>query len=251
VRDATYAAEAVIEETHWWFVGRRRLFRRQLRGAGLTEGSRCLDVGTSTGANLRLLRDLGCCRVVGLEPSVAAIRFCEAKGLGPVHAGDVCAMPFPDDSFDFVLATDVIEHVEDDERALEEIYRVLAPAGYVLLTVPAFNSLWGLQDEVSLHKRRYRIRGLLERVECAGLRPRRSFYFNYLLFVPIWIARRLMRVWKVQLDSEGQLNSPVLNAVLSRLFAFDVWTAPYIRPPVGVSILVLAQKAGPAEGGDG
>lgn len=251
MRDATYAAEAAIEEVHWWFVGRRRLFRRQLLAAGLTEDSRCLDIGTSTGANLRLLRDLGCRRVVGLEPSVEAIRFCESKGLGPVREGDVCAMPFSDANFDFVLATDVIEHVEDDGRALAEIYRVLAPGGYLLLTVPAFKSLWGLQDDVSLHKRRYRIAGLLERVECAGLFPRRAFHFNYLLFGPIWGARRVMRVLRLQLDSEGQLNTRALNAVLSAIFAFDVWSAPRIRPPLGVSILVLAQKTGPGEGRDG
>jgi len=247
MRDATYAAEAVIEETHWWFVGRRRLFGRELRAAGLSEGSRCLDIGTSTGANLRLLRDLGCTRVHGLEPSVEAIRFCHAKGLGPVRQGDVCAMPFADASFDMVLATDVIEHVEDDGRALEEIQRVLTPGGYLLLTVPAFESLWGLQDDVSLHKRRYRLAGLLDGVKRAGLLPRRAFYFNYLLFAPIWAVRRLMRVFSFRIDSEGQLNTPALNALLSAIFAFDVWTAPRIRPPCGVSILVVAQKAQPAD----
>jgi SAM-dependent methyltransferase len=189
--------------------------------------------------------------VVGLELSAAAIRFCESKGLGPVRQGDICAMPFPDSSFDFVLATDVIEHVEDDGRALEEIYRVLAPGGYVLLTVPAFNSLWGLQDEVSLHKRRYRIGGLLDRVGRAKLLPKRAFYFNYLLFGPIWGARRLMRLFRFELASEGQVNTPALNAVLSRIFAFDVWTAPRVRPPLGVSILVIAQKTELAEGRDG
>ncbi|HKW94467.1 MAG TPA: class I SAM-dependent methyltransferase [Methylomirabilota bacterium] len=232
-------------------MGRRRLFRRELLRTGLAESSRCLDVGTSTGANLRLLRDLGCRRVVGLEPSAAAIRFCESKGLGPVRLGDICGMPFPDATFDLVLATDVIEHVEDDRRALEEIHRVLVPGGYVLLTVPAFKSLWGLQDEVSLHKRRYGIADLLERVEDARLLRTHAFYFNYMLFGPIWCARRLMRILGSEVASEGQVNTPALNAVLSAVFTLDVWTAPYIRPPFGVSILVLAQKTRPGERRDG
>ena len=121
----------------------------------------------------------------------------------------------------------------------------------MLLTVPAFNSLWGLQDEVSLHKRRYRIGGLLDRVGRAKLLPKRAFYFNYLLFGPIWSARRLMRLFKLELASEGQVNTPALNAVLSRIFAFDVWTAPRVRPPLGVSILVVAQKTRLADGHDG
>jgi SAM-dependent methyltransferase len=251
VRDATYAAEAAIEETHWWFVGRRRLFRCELQRVGLTGRSRCLDIGTSTGTNLRLLRDLGCRSVVGLDRSPEAIRFCESKGLGPVRQGDICAMPFSDAEFEFVLATDVIEHVDDDERALAEIYRVLVPGGYVLLTVPAFSSLWGLQDDVSLHKRRYRLASLVEQVERAGLLPRRTFYFNYLLFAPIWAARRLMRMLPLRLDSEGQLNTPALNLVLSAIFALDVWSAAHVRPPVGVSILVLAQKTRPEAWRDG
>ena len=142
MRDSTYAAEAVIEETHWWFVGRRGLFGRELRAAGLSEGSRCLDIGTSTGANLRLLRDLGCTRVHGLEPSVEAIRFCHAKGLGPVRQGDVCAMPFADASFDMVLATDVIEHVEDPVTFIRSMAELVSPSGSLLLACPDGGRAW-------------------------------------------------------------------------------------------------------------
>ena len=85
MRPTTYDVEAVVEETHWWFVGRRRLFRRELTRAGASPEGRTLDVGTSTGSNLRLLRDLGYTRVTGLDVSLDAIRFCESKGLGPVQ----------------------------------------------------------------------------------------------------------------------------------------------------------------------
>jgi SAM-dependent methyltransferase len=242
MRAATYAVEAAIEETHWWFVGRRRLFRRELTRAGASPESRTLDVGTSTGSNLRLLRDLGYSRVTGLDVSLDAIRFCESKGFGTVRQGSICAIPFPDESFDVVLATDVIEHVEDDGLALAEISRVLAPAGRVLVTVPAFQSLWGLQDEVAHHKRRYRLRPLLDLVRRAGLEPRRVFHFNYLLFAPIWLARGVMRMARVDLQSEAEVNTPALNALLRAIFAVDVWTAPIVRPSFGVSILVLAEK---------
>jgi SAM-dependent methyltransferase len=242
MRSPTYAVEAVVEETHWWFVGRRRLFRRELDRAGIPPGATILDVGTSTGANLRLLRDLGYTRVTGLDVSPDAIRFCEAKGLGPVQQGDVCAIPFPDGHFDLVLATDVIEHVDDEAKALAEIRRVLAPGGRVLLTVPAFPSLWGLQDDVALHRRRYRLGSLLDLVRRAGLRPRRAFYFNYLLFLPIWLARRVMRAARIRVRSEGEVNTPALNMLLNAIFALDVWSAPVLRPPFGVSILVLADR---------
>src|SRR5262249_3534349 len=206
MRTSTYAVEAEVEETHWWFVGRRRLFGRELTRAGLPADARTLDVGTSTGANLRLPRDCGFGHVRGLDMSPDAIRFCAAKGFGPVQQGSVCAMPFASASFDLVLATDIIEHVDDDALALAQITRVLAPGGRALITVPAFPSLWGLQDEVSLHKRRYRLRPLVDLVRRAGLQPSHAFYFNYVLFAPIWLARQVIRYARVNLRSEGEVN---------------------------------------------
>src|SRR6516165_7069554 len=86
---AAYAVEAEVEETHWWFVGRRRLFGREIAGLGLSKDAPVLDVGTSTGTNLRMLTELGYRRVVGLYLSDEAIRFWANKGLGVVHRGDV------------------------------------------------------------------------------------------------------------------------------------------------------------------
>ena len=239
---SVYAVEAAIEETHWWYCGRRRLFARELALGGITAHARTLDTGTSAGTNLRMLKELGFRNVTGLDISEDAIAFCEAKGLGLVEQGDVCAMPFADDSFDLVLATDVVEHVEDDAGALREIARVLRPGGTLLLTVPAFKLLWGLQDRVSQHKRRYQLKPLAEKVTVAGLRVQRAYYFNYLLFLPIFLARRAIDALGIGLKSEGQVNTPLLNRLLAAIFTWDTSTAPLLKPPFGVSILMRATK---------
>jgi len=239
---AVYAAEADAEETHWWFVGRRRLFGCEIAGLGLSKDAAILDIGTSTGTNLRMLAELGYRRVVGLDLSDEAIRFCADKGLGAVYRGDVCDLPFEDESLDLVLATDIIEHVEDDRLAVSEIARGLAPGGRAVITVPAFQSLWGLQDEVAHHLRRYRLPALKTLIEAAGLRPIRSFYFNYFLFLPIWLARQILRIFEIRVSSESQINTALLNRFFTRVFDLDVRTAPWLAPPFGVSIFVLAQK---------
>jgi SAM-dependent methyltransferase len=239
---AVHAVEAVVEETHWWFVGRRRLFAREIAALSLSPRARVLDIGTSTGTNLRMLRDAGYERVLGVDQSPEAIRHCETKGLGPVHQGDICDLPFDDGSFDLVLATDIVEHVVDDALALREVARVLAPGGALLLTVPAFQSLWGLQDDVAQHRRRYRMHELLRIVQGAGLKPLRRYHFNYLLFVPIWLARRFIGLLRLPLRSEAEVNTPLLNAVLSGIFRFDTLTSPVLRPWFGVSILIIARK---------
>ena len=242
MESTAYAVEAEVEATHWWFVGRRALFAREIERLGLPPSARILDIGTSTGTNLRMLRELGFHHVTGLDFSPDAIRFCEQKGFGTVKQGDVCDMPFADQSFDLVLATDIIEHVDEDQKALAEIERVLRPGGSVLITVPTFRSLWGIQDELAHHKRRYRMGPLVDLVQAAGLDPQRQFYFNYVLFVPIWLARRLLMLTRPNIGSEAQLNSPMINRLLTGVFNLDVWTAPYLRLPFGVSAMVSAQK---------
>ena len=85
---------------------------------------------------------------------------------------------------------------------------------------------------------------LRSRIEAAGFRPARAFYFNYLLFIPIWLARRLVDALKIELKSEGEINTPLLNRVLSFIFTCDISSAAVLRPPFGVSILLLASKSG-------
>jgi len=241
---ATYAIEAEVEATHWWFAGRRRLFAREIDKTGLPRTSRVLDVGTSTGANLRLLRDLGFHAVEGLDFSNEAIRYCRDKGLGLVRYGDVRSMPFADESFDLLLATDIIEHVDDDIGALRQLNRALKPGGHLLVTVPAFPSLWGLQDKVSHHKRRYRLLGLKAKVEAAGFTVERRYYFNFILFAPIFLARQIIRIAGLdnRLKSENEVHSAGINSILMPIFALDTRLAPMLRLPFGVSILMLARK---------
>src|SRR4051812_22406321 len=94
-----YKRESAVEAHHWWFVGRRELFRRELEALRLPESIRVLDVGAGTGANLRLLREMGFAHVVGVDVSSLARQLCRDKGFGEVLAADVLALPFMTGSF--------------------------------------------------------------------------------------------------------------------------------------------------------
>lgn len=242
MEDTTFVVETAIEAEHWWFVGRRRLFAREIARWRVEPTARVLDLGTSTGTNLRMLRDGGFSNVVGLDLSENALRLCKEKSLGNVIRGDITRLPFFHEQADLVLATDVIEHVDDDQAAIREITRVLKPGGAALIAVPAFELLWGPQDEFAQHKRRYRKREVEKMLSDAGLIVERSYYFNYLLLMPILLARILLRLMRTELSSENEINSPVMNRILGAIFSFDVATAPFIRPPFGVSAFLLAIK---------
>ena len=240
-----YAIEAELEEHHWWFVGRRRLFARILEDLAVPRNAAFLDIGTSTGSNLRLLRQLGYSNVSGVDRSQEAIDFCMTKGLGSVALGDTCDLPFENERFGVVLATDIIEHVDDDLCALKEIRRVLKPGGHAVITVPAFKILWGLQDEAGHHKRRYRLGELVEKVLEADLVPVRQHYFNYLLFIPILTARWLIKSLHLRIENENTLTTPLMNRILLAIFDLDVRTAPRLRPPFGVSCLLVVERKPP------
>ena len=201
-----------------------------------------LDIGCGTGANLRMVRDIEIGTITGIDASPLAIKHCRDKAFKETLVGDICALPYSDMSFDIVLATDVIEHVADDLAAVSEIFRVLRPGGKAIFTVPAFQSLWGLQDDLSHHYRRYRMAPFCALLETAGLTISLRFHFNYFLFLPIWTTRQLLRLTKISFRSENDLNTPLLNCLLSFIFKFDVASARWLRPPFGVSICAVVSK---------
>src|SRR6185503_18298582 len=160
----TYAIMRRVEESHWWFVGRRQIIRsfleRLFRDVKASEHStvNILDVGCGTGANLEMLSEFGVAE--GVDVSTEALSFCQARGLQNVKLGAAEALPYEDDSFDLVTGLDVVEHLDDDLAGLKEMRRVLRRDGRALLFVPAFMFLWGVQDDISNHRRRYTLKDL-------------------------------------------------------------------------------------------
>ena len=242
MRSTVYAIEDQVEDSHWWFVCRRHLFSWTLKKSQIKAKDPVLDIGIGAGGNLRMLRDLGIKSVTAVDKSEDALNYCKKKGFDNLYHGDVNMLPFSDSSFKFILATDILEHVEDDLSALVEISRVLKKGGEVLITVPAFLCLWGLQDEVAEHKRRYLLNEIIGKIDKSGLKVTESYYFNYLLFAPILVSRFLIKVFKIKLSSENELNSPLINLILKGIFFIDIYTAKFVKPPFGVSIFIVAKK---------
>ena len=226
-------------------MGRRRILGAVLER--LRPGRRdllALDIGCGTGVNLKFLSQYG--RVIGLDSEELAVKLCQEGGQGRALRGDVREIPFRDRSFDVVVAMDVMEHVDDDAGMLQEVRRVLKPGGLLYLTVPAFMFLWSLQDDVSLHRRRYTLRLVKNVVEKGGFRIRRISYMNFFLFPLIFALRLGMRVFGVRLDSENRLNPRLTNGLFTWIFALEARILPWRNLPVGVSVLCVAETLPPS-----
>ena len=177
----------------------------------------------------------------GVDISEDALAFCRERGLDKVSLGAGEKLPYEDGTFDLVTALDVVEHMDDDLAGLREMRRVLRPGGRVLLFVPTFMFLWGLQDDVSTHRRRYRLPELRRVLEQAGFEIERTTYANITFFLPILVMRQLMRLTGLKADSENNINVTALNGVLGSVFGAESWLLKFMNLPFGVSGLCVAR----------
>jgi SAM-dependent methyltransferase len=232
-----------VEESHWWYVGRRQIIQslvEKIRARLGTPHPRILDVGCGTGANLKMLAAHG--RAEGVDISTQAIEFCRERGLDSVKLGAAEQLPYDDGSFDLVTALDVIEHLDDDVAGLREMRRVLRREGRLLVFVPAFMFLWGVQDEVSNHRRRYTLPGLLRAVEAAGFSVEWASYANISFFLPVLVVRSVMRWLRLGAATEYGINISLLNGPFSSLFAAERFILKSGRLPFGVSAVCIARR---------
>jgi SAM-dependent methyltransferase len=241
-----YQVMAQVERNHWWFRGRRKILAGLLSelSPSLPDGASVLDVGCGTGANRQVLARDGR-YTVGIDYSAVPLELERDHDLE--HSarvqGDAERLPFRDEAFDLVVSLDVLEHLKDDRLGARELRRVVRPGGVVVVFVPAFNILWGLQDEVSHHLRRYTRKQLLEVLKSADLRIERLTYFNTILFLPILAARLALRVYRPStLKTENEVGGRAANVLLAGLFNLEPAILARTNLPVGVSLGCVARR---------
>jgi SAM-dependent methyltransferase len=243
--ERTYYAEYFeLEDRHWWFVGRRLILLSLLdRHLAPGRGLQLLDFGCGTGTMAQHLARYGA--VEAIDADRDAVAFCRQRGLTRVTHLSGATVPFDDERFDVVTAFDVLEHIEDDAATLMELRRVLRPKGTLLLAVPAFPFLWGPQDEISHHYRRYVRADLRRRLHDAGFRVLRASYFNTFLFpaiAAIRVGRRALPA-APDLRSDFGIGPRRVNAAMARVFAAEAPLIERIDLPFGVSLLALCEAA--------
>ncbi len=234
-----------FEQWHWWFRGRTKIVESVLRRRLKPLSSRdILSVGCGPAKGLTWLLPFAGTQgsVTGLDvepghaiPCPEEIRFIVGRMEDP---------PLENRRFDVVLALDVLEHLDDDISGLQQAVGLLKPGGFLMITVPAFPLLWGGQDVVSQHRRRYTKQTFIGLLERGGLQSFEVTYFNTLLFpvaAVIRTARRLSgHANRSKSDFEGS-HPGVLNSTLSRIFGFERHLIGRVPMPAGVSLMAIHQ----------
>lgn len=236
---------ANLWRNHWWWRVRHRLVMRTvaqcLRSAQLPGRARIFDVGCAGGLTLDDLSQFG--DVYGLEPDPHLIDSCP-HWRDRVELTEFSRHYRAKRSYHLVLMLDVLEHIEDEQGAIQGLWNLLEPGGQLILTVPALESLWSVHDEINRHFRRYRRRELGERLAAQGFEVLDLQYF-FAWSLPLLYLRRLLLGTKRRQGQDYAVRVPSkpINALFSGLSRCELWLMRMgVRWPLGSSLLAVARR---------
>ena len=235
-----------IEEKYWWFVARRNFISLLIQQLKLNSAAKILDVGCFSGSLLTILERNGFRNACGIDINKDAIDRCKKKGLKNIFFMDGLKTHFKNEEFDLIIASDVLEHIKDDKSALAEWNRILKPNGFLLLFVPAFDSLWSCNDEWNNHYRRYRKPHLIDKLLKSKFKIQRISFWNVTLFLPIFLSRKIEyhKSKKTKNIEELYKISPFLNNLFALILKLENATLKHFNAPIGVSIFAICKKLG-------
>ncbi|MGB1067782.1 MAG: class I SAM-dependent methyltransferase [Gammaproteobacteria bacterium] len=224
-------------KSHWWFKARKNYIEALMKKYVEGKANQILEIGIGTGANIDILKEFG--TLQGLDVSDESIRIINEK----YPDIKILNKKFPDETidekFDLICLFDVLEHIEDDSKAIEKTLQLLKDKGKLIITVPAYQFLWSYHDEIHHHHRRYSKSELSNLLELNNLKINHSGYFNFLLF-PLAFIQRAFSKFTVLKDYDPYEKS-ILNEFFFHIFNLESWFVNKYFP-FGLSIAFVAEK---------
>lgn len=237
-----------MEQRHFWHIGRKEIIFDVLR-RNVFDLAKCrmLEIGCGNGSVLAYLKQKGI-DIQGGDILLEGLQFCQQRiDSVALYNIDVLALPFVN-KFNIIGAFDILEHIDNDEKALSEINRALKLGGKLILTVPVYRFLWSYFDVQSHHKRRYEKRELIAKLERNGFIIKKMSFFMFFLF-PLLAGIRLIGNMLRGGQSGEDINSslevktvPIVNEVFLGLLRLEKLLIRFLNLPFGTSLLVLAEK---------
>ncbi len=217
-------------DSHWYYQAKLVPFKRNLKkySHGIR---RTVDVGAGSGFFARSLTDFdsgGC--AICVDPNYAAESTEKDGALSFVREINGC-------SADLYLFVDVLEHVEDDQKLLRKYTDDASAGALVMISVPAFSSLWSAHDVFLGHYRRYTLKQLRKLIESADLELVESNYLFGLIFPIAWTVRKLKR--NNQPASDLSTIPKLPNWLLTKVLKIEHLTS--LNKICGLSVFAVAR----------
>jgi 2-polyprenyl-3-methyl-5-hydroxy-6-metoxy-1,4-benzoquinol methylase len=231
------------ENEHFWFVARKEFLLSRLKKY-IDIQSRGIDIGAGTGNVTAYFMANGFNNICIGEMHSNGLEYARGYGIKELYQFDIFKNTFADE-FGFVCLFDLLEHVEDENRVLGNIHRMLLKdSGKVIITVPAHQWLWSLYDRVAHHKRRYTKKDLIETLEKNGFEIIEMKYF-FILITPLLLIRRIFKADKggnyTGYRAEDSIKNHFMNKFLLGLCRIENRFIDYIPNFFGGSLCVVAR----------
>jgi SAM-dependent methyltransferase len=243
--DAEYGHEELhaAEDRHFWFTSRSRLIAWAIERY-FPDVQSLFDAGCGTGGVLAALRArLPRVHFAAGDALLAGLAFARRRlpEIAFVQI-DLRRLPY-DREFDLIGMFDVLEHLDEDEQALREMFRSTRPGGGLIVTVPQHQFLWSALDEYSHHRRRYSRQELVDKISRAGYAIQRATSFMSVT-LPLQFAARLRQQDVVTLDPAAEMRlKPAVNRVLRAMCSVErAAIALGVSFPAGGSLLLVARR---------
>lgn len=235
-----YLKMYLLEDTHFWFVGKRFFIKTYLDKIK-SRISNILDIGSGTGGATKLLDEYG--EVVGVEKNPYARFLARKRGL-KIIKGKAEKLPFKNNSFNLVTVFDVLYHkdIKSVGNVLKEIFRVLKPKGQVLITDSALSWLNSQHDQFMFSKRRFSLAEINDLLISQGFSIIKSSYIYFFIFPLVFIKRKIIDSFHNNDHSDVFKIPFIINWVLIFILRLEAILLSLIYLPIGSSIIILAQK---------
>ncbi|MDQ3098180.1 MAG: class I SAM-dependent methyltransferase [bacterium] len=238
------------------FHGPRDYFRNSLMVYEVTKRKKSgtvLDFGSGSGNLLLRLARSGY-QTTGIDASDLAVTFLENKikesnlHQAQVKKGDDKELSLLSEKFDILVSGETIEHVEDDRGLIKKWFDVLNPDGICVISTPAHQYLWDLNDDFSSHFRRYETDNLKEKFESAGFIIEKAYYWGFPLTL-LWhtqIYNRLIKNKinrKVNYTKESFLSKCTKNELITKICSLPFYLDNLFNwTKRGGGIILIARK---------
>lgn len=232
-------AYAELYRQHWWWRAREGYLVQLFQQLPLPPQPRVLDIGCGDGLFFDRLLQLGG-TVEGLE-SEAALVSAATQERYAVHIGPFDESFSTNQNYSLVLMLDVLEHLPNPLAALQQATKLLASDGRLVITVPAFMSLWTTHDELNHHLTRYTKATLSELISQTALQIDQQRYFFHWL-APLKLATRLKEKIVATPPQPPRIPSPWLNRWLLSFASWEQKIFSRASLPFGSSLLMVCRR---------
>ena len=222
---------------NWWWYKLKNSYLNYLlnKNSNFKEMPKILEIGPGMGNNLRILEKYGKVSVIEIEE-----HFIKQLIQNQQIASNKIFRTFDDienSKFEIIVALDVLEHVEDTKLFLENINKVLKDNGLLIISVPAYESLWSNHDVNLKHIKRYNWKLIHEEISPL-FNIQQKLGMNYLL-----LPLRFIQIKLFKNLSSTEENSKVLNSIFLLVSKIESFLLSLnLNPKFGLSLFVLATK---------